>query len=123
LLSQIGADTSRIGLQVVSQTLKANLPEGIYLQTSGQPLNVLRKAGQVPIVPYELVQKIRKAQGRPIRRPTESELKSEIEKGHLPNDPEVLKNAYFTTVVMNGEVISVIKVLMGKPNLNAIIGH
>tara|TARA_B110001454_G_scaffold219057_1_gene249560 strand:- start:653 stop:841 length:189 start_codon:yes stop_codon:yes gene_type:complete len=61
------------------------------------------------------VAQIRRVQGRPIRRPTKTELSEEIGKKYLPDDSETLKNAYYTTVFMNNEVKEVIKVMAGNP--------
>jgi hypothetical protein len=115
LITQIGAKPNRTGLQILSQTLKGELPEGLYCQTSGAPLNALRKTGKTPVVSFEKAQAIREDREHPIRKPTDDELKREVEQGHLPNDPEVLKNAFYITFAVQNELKSVIKVMMGKP--------
>ncbi len=117
LVTQVGSDISREGLQVLSQTLKADIPNGIYFQVSGHPLLSIKKANKADIIPYERVEKMRQVQGRKISKPTQLELKEAVEKGDIPNDPKILENAYFMTVMIDGKVKRVIKVMMGNPNI------
>ena len=117
LVTQVGSDISREGLQVLSQTLKSEIPNGIYFQVSGHPLLSLKKANKAEVIPFEKVQKMREMQGRKISKPTQVELDEAVKRGDIPNDSLVINNAYYMTVMIDGEVKKVLKVMMGNPSL------